>query len=284
MRTALFGFIIPYMKFLIRDDDTCAFTRPEELTRCYEGIWHKVPVNLSVTPFRIPGCFKTVPKSFFGQTAPIPLEENQELIAFLKEKQSSGRIHIALHGYNHAKPRGLPEYVGGTNLFEKTKAGKQYIEDVLDCEVTTFVPPNNGIAREGFQAIVGNGLHLINIPPLLRPGFRTVGPRNFIYYLRVKYYSILKKMRYPYVLHFNDHKEAEYYAVTPSQKLSALVDGFKKCVKTDGVFIFSCHYHAFDRRLVSGERIGDVLTIFLELVEKVPDIECLTYDQLWNTE
>ena len=43
------------MKFLIRDDDTCAMTRPEELEACYREIWDEIPVGLSVTPFRIPG-------------------------------------------------------------------------------------------------------------------------------------------------------------------------------------------------------------------------------------
>ncbi len=270
------------MKFLIRDDDTCAFTDPEDLIKCYEGIWDRVPVNLSVTPFRIPGNFKTVPSSVLGQTSPIPLEKNQELVSFLKEKKRAGNICIGLHGYQHVKPHGLPEYVAGTNLLEKTKEAKQYLEATLDCSVTTFIPPNNGIAREGFIAVVRNGLNLINIPPLLRPSFRTIGPENVIHYLRFKYYSTFKKMRYPYVMHFNDHKEISYYSVTPSQRMSELLDGFEKCRRVNGIFIFSCHYHAFDRRLTSGERIRDTLNIFLEMTDKIPNVKYLTYDRLWS--
>ncbi len=271
------------MKFLIRDDDTCAFTDPDRLIKCYEHIWDRIPINLSVTPFRIPGNSETVPKAFRGRMTPIPLEKNKELVCFLKEKQRMGNIYIAMHGYNHTKPRGLPEYVGGTDLFEKTKKGKNYLEEVLDCSINTFVPPNNGIARNGFEAIVRNGLNLINIPRLLRSRFRTIGFENIIKYLEVKYYFSIKKMRYPYVLCFSDHKEVEYYSVTPTQQIGALFDGFKKCRKVDGIFIFSVHYHAFDRRLKSGELIRDVLDIFLEIANKVPSVEYLTYDALWNT-
>lgn len=270
------------MKFLIRDDDTCAFTAPEKLVKCYAHIWDKVPVNLSVTPFRIPGNDKSVPKYFNGRAKPIPLENNSELVEFLKEKQRENKVHVAMHGYHHSKPKGLPEYVGETDLFEKTKEGKSYLEELLDCHISTFVPPNNALAREGFIATVENGLNLINIPSLIRPGRRPFHFENIPNFLKIKYYWYVKKMSYPHVLNFHDHKEISYFSVTPSQRMDTLIEAFEHRRKVNGVFIFSVHYHAFDRKLQTGETIRDVLMYFLDMTSKVKDMQYLNYYELWK--
>lgn len=270
------------MKFIVRDDDTCAFTTPEELNDCYESVWDKVPINLSVTPFRIPGNSHTVPSSYKGCMKPMALHENYELLSFLKEKYREGKLSFALHGYNHTKPKGLPEYVGETDLYNKTKKGKHYLEKVLGVSaIDTFVPPNNGIGKEGLEAVVGNGLNLVGIPPLLKLKYRMVRPENILKYVRVKYYMDIKKMALPFVLRFSDHSEVGYYSVTPSQTFQSLLHGFHECRKRDGVFIFAVHYHAFDKKLRSGERIRDVLQTFLEMANKVKGIRFSTYKQLW---
>ena len=101
---------------MIRDDDTCWFTRPEEIRACYEKIWDDMPVSLSVTPYRIPGNDKNLPKHLFGSMEILPLHENTELLQFLRQEIEAGRIDISMHGYHHLCYHGLPEYVGGDDL------------------------------------------------------------------------------------------------------------------------------------------------------------------------
>lgn len=269
------------MKFLIRDDDTCAFTRPEDLERCYAGIWDRIPVGLSVTPFRVPGNYHTVPPSFRTIERPLPLAENPDIVAFLQEHQKLGKVEVLLHGYEHTLPQGRPEYVGGTDLKEKTRRGKEYLESLLACRVDTFVPPNNGIAREGVKAVVAAGLNLVAIPALLRPSFRPVRAENFPKYLQVKYFQVARKTVYPYVMAFRDHKEVAYHSITPTQTLTGLLDGFVRCQAAQGVFVAAIHYHAFDSRLKSGETLRQALAILLDRAAGVPGIQYPTFAQLW---
>lgn len=270
------------MRFLIRDDDTCAFTNPEELLKCYEQIWDVIPINLSVTPFRIPGRFSGVPRALYGQEKPIPLAENPELVSFLKQEQSRGRLHIALHGYHHTMPHGLPEYVGGNSLFEKTVHGKAYLEQLLECRISTFVPPNNKIGRAGFDAIVRNGLNLVNIPSFTHPGCRPFRWKDIGNIGRVAYFKIIKKMRYPFVLRFHDHKEVTFHSVTPAQRMDTLITSFEQCRNVNGVFILAMHYHASHLKLQTDETISDVLTTFTSMVKRQPDMQFLTYDEMWQ--
>ena len=270
------------MKFLIRDDDTCAFTDPEDLKKCYNHIWNDIPVNLSVTPFRIPGAGQTVPAVYRGITRAIPLEENEELVKFLQEILSEGKICIAMHGNHHTKPYNLPEYIGETNLEQKTREGKRYLEKLLSCTIDTFVPPNNGIAKEGLSAIVKNQLNLIGIPSLVRNHYRPVRFVNFKKYLMIKYFKTIHDSYYPHILSVDGHKEVSYCSVTPSQNMAYILKCFEISRKFNGVFIFATHYHAFKKKLTSGEFIGDVLDQIIYKAKDLDNVQFCTYNQLWN--
>lgn len=271
------------MQFLIRDDDACAITYPEQLVNCYQGIWDHIPVGLAVTPFRIPGDHISVPEPIRGSTQHLPLEANQDMVAFFKEARNAGRIDILLHGYDHSTPHGLPEYVGGTDLLNKTRKGKDYLETVLGYPVDTFVPPNNGIGKEGLEAIIKCGLNLVNLPSLVRPNSRKPHLENIANLLRIRYYRNFKHMKYPHVLRFHDHKEVGYNSITPTQRLEDLLIQLENCQAVDGVFIAALHYHAFDSRLASGETVRDALNILLDKAHAFPGIEFPTYSEMWRS-
>ena len=111
------------MRFLIRDDDTCALTSPADISRCYENIWDRIPVGLAVTPFRIPGPLKPFSGHPFDTGQPVPLEKNPEMVSFLKEMKNKNKIDVLLHGFDHSTPGGLPEFFGGQDLSRKAKSG-----------------------------------------------------------------------------------------------------------------------------------------------------------------
>ena len=166
------------MQFLIRDDDACALTRPDEIERCYGRFWDEIPVGLSVTPFRIPDKpGHGMPETLSRLDEPHPLGDNSEMVSFLREQIAAGRIFVALHGYHHARVEGQPEYVGGQDLARKTREGRTYLEDLLDCSIHTFVPPNNAVGEAGFAAVVGAGLNLVNNQTYPLSFFQAAGPR-----------------------------------------------------------------------------------------------------------
>ena len=89
------------MKVAIRDDDTCYFTAPETLERVYHDVWDRVPVCLATVPCAIGYERAGIPPEHWHSGAAFPLEQNRELVPFLKDAVTRRRVTIALHGYTH---------------------------------------------------------------------------------------------------------------------------------------------------------------------------------------
>ena len=269
------------MKFVVRDDDTCGFTRVEELQDCYAQIWEDVPVSLSVTPFRIPGDDWNLPPALAGSMEALPLHENTELVGFLREGIRAGRIDIAMHGYHHLHYHGQPEYVGGSELMRKTAAGRAYLEQWLGTRVRTFVPPHNTISLEALQAIVAAHMNLVNIPSLVRraldrdriPSLRDLA--GYVWHCKVKHH------RYPYVLDLCDHKEVGYHTVGPRSERKSLFQELRYCHAQDGVFVLATHYHAFARQTRDGGTVGTLLSDLLDAAKGMPGVSFVGVNSIW---
>ena len=273
------------MQFLIRDDDACALTRPEEIERCYSRLWDEIPIGLSVTPFRIPEKRGFgMPEELVDLNEPHPLGENGEMVAFSRQQISAGRIFVALHGYHHARVLGEPEYVGGHDLAQKTREGRNYLEELLGYPITTFVPPNNTVGEEGLSAVVESGLNLVNNQPYPFSFLEATGhhPRlnqiiDLQYRIRARLglFSGFTKRRY---LGF---QQAPYQTLGPSQSLPQLEASLIRCQQENGVFILATHYHAFERRLTSGETVGEGLLRLIDLAQSGTSTQFIGYEELW---
>lgn len=285
------------MKFLIRDDDTCGFTKVEELKKCYDEIWPEIPVCLSVTPFRIPGCSDVVPEEYYGSTTPIPLAENSDIVAFLKEGLNKKYIDIALHGYHHIvdlskqdymridklDPRIIGrEYLFANNLDIRTFLGKEYLEKLFDYKINTFVPPGNSISKEGIKAIAKNKMNLVNSLSFWRPGNRPFHLRNYINALKkIKWRVKHGDARYPFIVDSGTHKEIQYYLLYPSTDLESLKEELDFCYSVNGVFILSTHYQVFHKKILSGETIKQALHEIIDYISGWNNVEYITYRELW---
>ena len=275
------------LKFVIRDDDTCGLTRPEELEYSYSKLWDKSPVCLSVTPFRIP---KTGERSI-GEleerretSDPVPLEENRDLVDFLKRGIQANRIHVALHGYHHNRPNGLPEYVGGDDLTRKTLHGKEYLESLLNCRISTFVPPNNKLSKDGYAAIIKAGLNVCNRQNYSRMNLRSLAPGDLLELGVTLGYSLRNRMGRNdefEVRTYPRYKQASYFTAGPTIRLNDLQDSLRACSQSNGTFIIATHYHAFDRLMKSGETVGDAIHTLVEEARSHPHTEFVSYDALW---
>jgi hypothetical protein len=276
------------VKFLIRDDDTCAMTLPAELDGCYRDIWDTVPVGLSITPFRIPGTALGVPERLRGSRVPLPLSENAELVALLREGIRARRVHVAMHGYahEHAEESTQPEYLAGIDLAAKTVDGKRYLEELLGCRVDTFVPPRNGLGLAGFAAVGAAGLHVVSNQPYPRGLGLWRTPELLVDALIAAQYGVASRLgRFgPFATRsFLRFKQAPYHTLGPQSSLGDLLEALRECHRRRGVFILSTHYHAFDRRIKSGESVREGLQAMLAEVMRFENVEFPTYSEVWES-
>jgi len=269
------------MVIVIRDDDTCGFTQPGEIQACYEKIWDDIPISLSVTPFRIPGNDKNLPKHLMGKIETLPLHENQELVQMLRAEIIAGRIDISMHGYHHTCYNGLPEYVGGEELGKKTRDGRTYLENLLGLMVSSFVPPNNAISKGGISAVIDAGMNLVNVPSLWSVRRRPMTSKTIRHIPVYYWHRKVRKMPYPYVLDMGNHKEVGYHTAGPRSRRKQLFSDLDYCERNNGVFVISTHYHAFDRKTQDGETVRALVFDLIDRAIAWPDTEFVGINTIW---
>jgi hypothetical protein len=236
------------MKLAIRDDDTCYFTKPEQLEMVYGKIWDKIPVSLSVVPFH--ACTKSgsVPKQYWSGNKIFPIGENEELVRFLKKKIREGKVSIMLHGYSHKDDENGYEFVAGDTLHSKVREGKEYLEELFEVEIKTFVPPHNSLSKEGAKAVIDNGLNILGSSPT--PFNRPFDIKVFTYLLkRIHFVRTNGKddvgVVYPFVMTFESHCEFLCNSLIPSTMLEDLIYNLELAQGYNGDFCLNTHYWEF---------------------------------------
>ncbi len=148
------------MRFAIRDDDACFFTRPEQLDQVWGRILPYAPVSLAVTPFALEPFHLGDLQRFYQGSQPQALTGNKDLVDWMKQHLAGGTISVMCHGHTHeykrvAQDRLLAEYVwkNGSRLIQETRESKRHLESALQVAVRTFVPPGNSISRAGLEAV-----------------------------------------------------------------------------------------------------------------------------------
>lgn len=285
------------MKFAIRDDDVNYFTYPEELNKIYVNIWDKIPVSFSITPF-INNRFKILLKASlsgkkqiiefikkinkekkFELNKEFSIEKNKELIKFLQEKYNQKKIDIMLHGYNHNFLENGYEFETDINLEKKVKIGKKLLENLFNTNITVFVPPNNSLSSIGTNAVTKNNLNI-----LIAYGYyiwERPLKTDYIYnFLKIfKLYLIHKrKLSYPYVLKFNDHKEMACYSFNKHTDIKYLYDGFKYAFKKNGNFCLATHYWEINQ---SKEMLNNFYK-FIKYVKNQKNVEFVKASELFT--
>lgn len=228
------------MQFCIRDDDTNYFTNPDELELAYQDFWRYGPISISITPFQ-KGCkTKAVPAKYQLTGEIYPIDENIELVNYLRKKLRQGHIEIMLHGYHHEDIDGNPEFVKGRNLREKIDNGKLYLEQLFKTQIQVFVPPHNTISREGLRAVVSAGLQL-GILAGIRYTWPLFSSHSWRNWWRIRRWG----QYYPFVVNMGDHYELQGNSVTPSSNLQDLITNMKIAARSNGVFCLATHYWEF---------------------------------------
>jgi hypothetical protein len=239
----------------LRDDDTCYFTTPEALTRVYGRYWDRIPISLAVVPVHASTRSKGIPPEHWEGEAEFPLGENAELVDFLKEGVSSGRLSMVLHGYSHQNyPNGF-EFEVAPDLDVRLAHGLGYLEALLDVEISTFVPPHNALSKAGLLAVDRLGLNVLGSFYSFRPDKKPLDLRALANYLRVTLHRRRTgrgrhdRLIYPWPLRYNRHAEFGCQPLVPRTTLDELLSAFEEARRFGGDFCLATHYWEIDDRL-----------------------------------
>ena len=148
------------MRFAIRDDDLNYFWKADDIERVYGRILDRAPVSFSVVPFVKPHSMLAPPECYSSDDYAVG--ENTQLVSWLKDAMSRGRVGVTQHGVHHESMRHGYEFDRGKDLVRKLGEGKAHLEEALGVRIKMFVPPHNTIlSSEGIRAVETHDLDLL---------------------------------------------------------------------------------------------------------------------------
>lgn len=231
------------IKFVIRDDDTSFFTKPEELKNAYSNIRKICPISLAVIPFDVPTYNRGDWNTFRQNYEPKSIKENNKLAEYIIENKV--HYHIMLHGYYHIykkeSDKFIPEfkYIKFDDATDKIDHGKKLLEELFNQKITEFVPPSNYLNIDGARAININKLLLLGSlsrAELAKDYFNI--PSMFKRKLSKNIFKVNK---------FKSHKELRCHSLTPLCNMNELYKLIDKCNEYNGTFVLATHYWELDK-------------------------------------
>lgn len=198
------------VELIIRDDDLNFFTKYEDVEKVYKEI-EGFPVSFAAIPevtdiSRVGKCPETK-----GNKEPQWIGNNSELVMWMKEKLSKGKIDVLMHGLTHGykpeigKQDAEMQWRDEKELLQEIKEQKARMQDVLNYPITVFVAPSNKISKYGIKCVEESGLNFSGIIPLqFQREMTLLNIRNYIkrFYVRALY-----RIPYPGVLKYSNHLE-----------------------------------------------------------------------------
>jgi hypothetical protein len=272
------------MKIALRDDDTCYFTSPSELERVYSDVWHRVPVCLATVPFAVGYPRAGIPESEWHSGKRFPLEDNGQLVEWLRQRITDGRVTIALHGYTHEDyPDGF-EFQAAPDLDRRVMEGRACLERVLRTPIRLFVPPHNALSKRGLAAVSLAGLNVLGSFLSFRPTNRTWDRYTFSNWRRIQQFrratsrTRADRLVYPHPLRYDRHAEFGCHGLIPGTTFEQLAAGLDEARRFGGDFCLATHYWEVDAQLKS------VLLRFLDHAAAIPGVRFVTAEELFEVE
>ncbi|MFI5178557.1 MAG: DUF2334 domain-containing protein [Vicinamibacterales bacterium] len=270
------------MKIAVRDDDTCFFTSPDDLERVYGDVWQRVPVCLATVPFAVGYPRAGIPEAEWHTARQHPLEQNTELVRWLRRRTGEGRVSIALHGYTHEDfPDGF-EFQSAPDLDRRVVEGRAYLERVLGTRIQVFVPPHNALSKRGLRAVSRAGLNVLGSFLSFRPANRPWEWSTLPNWWRIRAFrrttrrTRAEPLVYPHPLQYRRHAEFGCHGLVPSTTLEHLIAGVDEARRFGGDFCLATHYWEVD------ERLRSILLRFLDYAEKLPGARFVQAEELFT--
>jgi hypothetical protein len=136
-----------------------------------------------------------------------------------------------------------------------------------------FVPPGNGIRRQGLQAIASEGLHLAGATGV-RSGWSPFSQATWATWWRLRKWRSGGGRGIPWVLDMGDHREIPGNAVTPTSSLQENEARFDCARQLGGVFCAATHYWELDTPCIqpNSRTVGEQLQRLVELAKSDPQV------------
>jgi hypothetical protein len=271
------------LKIALRDDDTCYFTSPAELDRVYGDVWQRVPVCLATVPFAVGYKRAGIPEAEWHSGRRFPLDQNAELVTWLRTRISERRVTVALHGYTHEDyPNGF-EFQAAPDLNRRVVDGRSYLEALLGTSIRVFVPPHNALSKRGLDAVSRAGLNVLGSFLSFRPSNRPWDGRTVSNWWRIQQFrratdrGRLDPLVYPHPLRYRRHAEFGCHGLIPSTTIEQLTAGVEEARRFGGDFCLASHYWEVDANLKG------ILLRFLDYAEKIPGVRFVTAEELFES-
>jgi len=181
---------LPYasdVAFAIRDDDISYFTPPEKLEKIYRNAWNKgFKVSFATVPMHKGTNNLNVPPEFRNDGKYYPINQNEELVKYLKIKISEDKVDILQHGFCHTENSNLPalkfdlekgilssnneqkidlakysEFYGANKkeVNSKVEKGKNILEATFGIPIKVSVSPQELLTKTLWTALWKNNLN-----------------------------------------------------------------------------------------------------------------------------
>lgn len=143
---------------LLRDDDTCYFTRPEQLERIYGRLWQAgIPVTVGLVPamrgdtrvrHRVGAPYDpSIDKMFRGTKRAYLVADNVALCDDLHRRVFAEQVEIALHGYHHSYMECA--YLQTPGAYALINQGRSVLEKHLPgLTIRSFIAPYDALSLE----------------------------------------------------------------------------------------------------------------------------------------
>jgi predicted deacetylase len=269
------------MKVAIRDDDTSFFTTPDALTAVYGDVWDRAPVCFAVVPFAIGYEQPGIPREHWHSGEMFPLQRNTALVAFLRELVRAGRATIALHGCTHQDYPDGYEFEAAPDPEERVRRGRAYLEALLDCRISLFVPPHNALSKRGLAAVSAAGMNILGSFLSFRASMRPWEARTLPNWWAIQRYrratgrTRRDPLVYPRVLRYARHAEFGCHSLVPGTGIDALEHGMREAQRAGGDFCLATHYWEIDGAL------KQVMRAFLDFAARQPHVRFVAAEELF---
>ncbi len=253
------------MKVILRDDDTCYYTKVDELEKAFDDLG--VPVTLSVIPF---ACYAHADTYPFINGMPKsdrsyePIGNNTELVEYLKQNIENSRYQIAIHGFHHEYFKCGDTWKEETmfcQLSEQRKLlleGKEYLEDCFEIKITEYVAPSNAVSEKIRTVLDETGLNTNSITG--KRISRSFSFRYLLCYLKKQLYDLLYKEKYCGVMKYKNHKEIAMFEFLT---VNNIMKQYNYCKKHNFDLVLFTHYWDLNNNNAKKEELKK----FIEIVK-----------------
>ena len=140
---------------------------------------------------------------------------------------------------------------------------QELFSEYFGCEVNTFVPPSNGIAKDVSTVLDKLG---VNASAVIELNFnRSIDAYSLCNYLLKIYYRLFTGQTVPIVLRYRRHKELAYNNLTPSADVDKIYKSLEYCNKKRLPFVLSTHYWELNQNSYLKRELENIYKFALSL-------------------